>query len=54
MGGLTKESILDLSLFEYVPELFFNKCKPDIGKTGALNQDYINKFVKHEHVKKTV
>jgi hypothetical protein len=47
MGGLTKESILDLNFFESISESVINKFKADIGKTGSLNQDYVNKFVKH-------
>jgi len=48
MGGLPKESILDMTrFFEFVPEKLINKCKADITKTGKLNQDYINKFVNH-------
>ena len=46
-GGLTKESILDFYFFEYVPETLLNQCKADITKTGSLNQDVINKFIKH-------
>jgi hypothetical protein len=47
MGGLPKESILDLSFFEIVREALLNKSKADIGKTGTLSQDYVNKFLKH-------
>jgi hypothetical protein len=47
MGGLVKESVLDLTeYFEQIPEALFNKFKADIEKTGSLNQDYINRFVK--------
>jgi len=47
MGGLEKNSILDLSFFEQIPESEFNRYKADISKKGTLTQDYINKFVKH-------
>jgi hypothetical protein len=48
MGGLDKESVIDLTrYFEGIPESLFNKCKADIEKKGSLNQDYVNKFVKH-------
>jgi len=48
MGGLPKESILDMTrFFELVSENLINKCKADITKAGALNQDYVNKFVNH-------
>lgn len=45
VGGLIKESILDLSFFESVPESLLNRCKTDIQRMGSLNQDYVNKFV---------
>jgi len=46
-GGLVKESVLDLTKhFEQIPESLFNKFKMDIEKTGSLNQDYVNRFVK--------
>jgi hypothetical protein len=56
MGGLPKESILDMTrFFEIVPEDLFNKFKADITKTGVLNQDYVSKFVNHlkkdQHIK---
>ena len=48
IGGLEKDSILDLTLFfECIPESLMNKCKIDIEKKGSFKQDYINKFVKH-------
>ena len=48
MGGLEKESILDLTkYFERIPEVLFNKCKADIEKKGTFTQDYINRFVKY-------
>ena len=48
IGGLVKESILDLTeYFEQIPEPLMDKFKADIEKTGSLNQDYINKLVKH-------
>jgi hypothetical protein len=48
IGGLVKESVLDLTkYFEQIPESLFNKFKADIKKTGSLNQEYINRFVKH-------
>ena len=48
MGGLPKESILDLTrFFEKIPESIINKFKADVAKTGTLNQDYVNKFVNH-------
>ena len=47
IGGLIKESVLDLTkYFEQIPESLFNKFKADIEKTGALNQDHINRFIK--------
>jgi hypothetical protein len=47
MGGLTKESVVDLTkYFEQIPESLFIKFRADIEKTGSLNQDYINRFVK--------
>ena len=46
MGGLDKESILDLASFEEIPEIVFNTYKADIEKKGTLTQDYINRFVK--------
>ena len=46
-GGLTTESILDFYFFEYVPETLLNQCKADIKKTGSLNQDDINRFIKY-------
>jgi hypothetical protein len=48
IGGLARDSILDLTaFFERIPEALLNKCKSDIEKQGAFNQDYVNKFVKH-------
>ena len=48
LGGLEKESILDLTtFFELIPESLINQCKEAIEKKGTLNQDYINKFVNH-------
>ena len=46
MGGLTVESILDFYFFEYVHEALLNQCKAEIKKTGSLNQDNINRFIK--------
>jgi len=47
VGGLVKDSIVDLTKdFEQIPEILFNKFKADIEKTGSLNQDYVNRFVK--------
>jgi hypothetical protein len=54
MGGLEKESILDLRFFEDIPELLVNRYKTDIERKGALNQDYINKFVKHLKIDKHI
>jgi len=47
VGGLTEDSILDLSSYEQIPEKVFNDCISDIEKKGSLNQDWINKLVKH-------
>jgi hypothetical protein len=48
MGGLDKKSVLDLTrYFEGIPESLFSKYKADIEKKGTLNQDYVNKFLKH-------
>ncbi|MDR1232609.1 MAG: hypothetical protein LBK61_14555 [Spirochaetaceae bacterium] len=47
-GGLTRDSIVDLTLFfEKIPEEFLNEHKADIEKKGSLNQDYVNKLVTH-------
>ena len=57
-GGLTAESILDFYFFEYVSEILLNQCKADIKKTGSLNQDDINRFLKYlkkdTHISKIV
>jgi hypothetical protein len=48
IGGLEQDSIVDLTAyFERIPEKLFNDCKTDIEKKGSLNQDWINKLVKH-------
>jgi hypothetical protein len=48
IGGLTEDSIVDLTTyFEHIPEKLINNCKADIQKRGSLNQDYVNKLVKH-------
>jgi hypothetical protein len=48
IGGLARDSILDLTaFFERIPDALLNKCKADIEKQGAFNQDYVNRFVKH-------
>jgi hypothetical protein len=48
IGGLAIDSILDLTaFFERIPESLLNKCKTDIERTGAFNQDYVNKLVNH-------
>ena len=46
-GGLIEDSILDFSSYEQIPEKVFNDCISDIEKKGSLNQDCINKLVKH-------
>jgi hypothetical protein len=47
-GGLTRDSIVDLTLFfEKISEKFLNDHKADIEKKGSLSQDYVNKLVKH-------
>ena len=47
IGGLEKESVLDLSFFYDIPEDLMNRHKADIQKKGCLTQDYASKFVKH-------
>ena len=47
IGGLERESVLDLRMFEEIPESLINEHKADIEKKGSLNQDYANKFVNH-------
>jgi hypothetical protein len=48
IGGLAEDSIVDLTTyFERIPEKLFNDHKTDIAKKGSLNQDWINKLVKH-------
>ena len=47
IGGLIEESIVDLTSFERIPEKLFLDCKSDIDKKGSLDQDWINKLVKH-------
>jgi hypothetical protein len=48
IGGLVMNSILDLTaFFERILESLLNKCKADIEKKGAFNQDYVNKLVNH-------
>jgi hypothetical protein len=48
VGGLLEESIVDLTTyFEKIPVKIFEDNKSDIEKKGTLNQDWINKLVKH-------
>jgi hypothetical protein len=48
IGGLIEDSIVDLTTyFERIPEQLINDCKSDIEKKGTLNQDWINKLVRH-------
>ena len=48
IGGLIEDSIIDLTTyFERVPEKIIEERKSDIDKKGSLNQDWINKLVKH-------
>ncbi|GMO44441.1 MAG: hypothetical protein Pg6C_06310 [Treponemataceae bacterium] len=54
VGGLEKESVLDLRFFEDIPESLVNEHKKDIEKKGTLNQDYVNKFVKHLKIDKHI
>ena len=47
-GGLIEDSIVDLTTyFERIPEKLFEDFKIDIEKKGTLNQECINKLVKH-------
>jgi hypothetical protein len=48
IGGLAADSILDLTaFFERIPESLLTRCKEDIERKGAFNQDYVNKLVNH-------
>ena len=47
IGGLERESVLDLRMFEEISEALMNRHRTDIEKKGSLNQDYVGKFVKH-------
>jgi hypothetical protein len=46
-GGLAQNSIVDFSqdFQSNIPLSAFKQCKPDIAKTGTLNQDNINKLI---------
>jgi hypothetical protein len=48
IGGLEQDSIVDFTkYFEIIPESIINNCVTDIHKKGSLNQDNINRVVKH-------
>jgi hypothetical protein len=48
VGGLIEDSIIDLTTyFERIPYKLFEDYKSNINKKGSLNQDWINKLVKH-------
>ena len=48
VGGLIEDSIIDLTTyFEKIPYKIIEDCKTDIDKKGSLNQDWINKLIKH-------
>jgi hypothetical protein len=46
-GGLAQNSIIDFSqdFQSDIPLSAFRKCQPDIAKTGALDQDNINRLL---------
>ncbi|MCL2374841.1 MAG: hypothetical protein FWC65_06330 [Treponema sp.] len=47
VGGLERESVLDLAFFETVPEDALVRCKAEIERKGSFKQDQVNRFMKH-------
>lgn len=55
IGGLTCDSVVDLTrYFEEVQVKLFEDHKDNIDKKGSLNQDWINKLIKHIKLDKNI